>query len=57
MSVCEYCEHNVYDEEYDEYYCNVNLDEDEMARFMSGNDKECAYYKSYDEYKMVQKQN
>ena len=43
--------------ESDEYYCNVNLDEDEMARFMSGSDKECCYYKAYDEYKMVQKQN
>ncbi len=53
---CEQCEHFVYDEEYDEYFCNVSLDEDEMERYMSGTNTTCNYFKFYDEYKMVQKQ-
>ena len=54
---CEDCAYNVYDEEYEEYVCSINLDEDEMLRFLSGSDYTCPYYKFYDEYKIVQKQN
>ena len=32
---CEACAYYEYDEEEDAYYCSVNLDEDDMARFMS----------------------
>ena len=31
---CEYCSNYVYDEDYEYYVCDINLDEDEMARFM-----------------------
>ena len=27
---CDYCANYVYDDETDTYYCDVNLDEDEM---------------------------
>ena len=30
---CDFCAYNEYDEEEDEYYCSVNMDEDDMARF------------------------
>lgn len=30
---CESCMYYQYDEEYEEYFCDVNLDEDEMERF------------------------
>lgn len=56
-SNCESCEHYDYDEEWDEYVCRVDLDEDEMIRFLSGTNASCPYYKFYDEYKSVQKQN
>lgn len=56
-SNCESCEHYDYDEEWDEYVCKIDLDEDEMTRFLSGNCRSCPYYKFYDEYKSVQKQN
>ena len=46
----------VYDEECDEYYCDVNLDEDEYYRFVSSDYKECPYYRSGDEYKVVRHQ-
>ena len=35
---CEYCSNYVYDEDYEYYVCDINLDEDEMARFMSYSD-------------------
>ena len=31
---CETCWNYDYDEEYDEYYCSVNLDEDEMEKYI-----------------------
>ena len=45
-----------YDEEYDCYVCTENLDEDEMYRFISGDYKECPYYRFGDEYIIVRKQ-
>ena len=54
---CESCLYYDYDEEYDSYICTVTLDEDEAVDFMSGRNNECAYYKYYDEYKSVRKQN
>ena len=38
---CEYCSNYVYDEDYEYYVCDINLDEDEMARFMSYSDWDC----------------
>ena len=57
MAICDYCQYNSFDEETGEYYCSVDLDEDEIERFINGNDKECVFYKPFDEYKLVQKQN
>lgn len=56
-SQCDMCENYCYDEEYDEYYCDINLDEDEMMRFMSYSDYNCPYFRLYDEYRIVRKQN
>lgn len=53
---CEYCANYVYEEEYDYYVCTVNLDEDEMVRFLSGNSIQCPYFQMDDEYKIVRKQ-
>ena len=54
---CESCEYYDYDEYTESYGCMMSLDEDEQIRFMQGNTKECPYFKFYDEYKSVQKQN
>ncbi len=54
---CETCAYYDYDEYTESYACTVNLDEDEYARYTTSNNKDCPYYKFYDEYKMVQKQN
>lgn len=53
---CDYCANYVYDEETETYYCDVNLDEDEYYRFLTSNVKECPYYRSGDEYKVVRHQ-
>lgn len=54
---CETCANFIYDEETDCNYCNMDLDEDEMARFLSSSTYNCPYYDFYDEYKIVRKQN
>ena len=57
ISNCESCEFFDYDEEYGENVCSISLDEDEMIDYLSGNTRSCPYYRFYDEYKSVQKQN
>lgn len=53
---CDDCANYVYDEECDCWVCLVNLDEDEMYRFMSGTNYNCPYYSSDDEYAIARKQ-
>lgn len=35
MNKCETCVFYLYDEDYDDYVCDMDLDEDEMSRFLS----------------------
>ena len=53
---CEYCSNYVYDEEYGYYTCDVDLDEDEMGRFMTNTFQNSPYFQMNDEYKIVRKQ-
>ena len=46
-----------YDEEMGEDVCTIDLDEDEYLDYLTRNTSSCPYYKYYDEYKSVQKQN
>lgn len=52
---CETCE--FYEEDYGQASCTVSLDEDEFADFAAKNTGSCPYYRYYDEYKTVRKQN
>ena len=54
---CETCLYFDFDEEWQEEICQLSLDEDEMERLASGRYPSCPYYRFYDEYKFVQKQN
>ena len=56
MTNCDACVNYEYDEDYECYCCMVNLDEDEYYRFISTEYKECPYYRSGDEYKVVRHQ-
>ncbi|MFV0465225.1 MAG: DUF6472 family protein [Lachnospiraceae bacterium] len=53
---CDNCMYNAYDEEMEEYFCSVSLDEDEMARFLDSTYKSCPYFKNGDEYLVVKHQ-
>lgn len=53
---CEECMHYEYDDEYECYICEMDLDQDEMERFMRGNFKNCPFYEPGDEYTIVRKQ-
>ena len=56
FSSLRYLMNYFYDEECGYYVCLVNLDEDEMEKFMSSSFYNCPYYQLYDEYKIVKKQ-
>lgn len=58
MNQCETCAYYEYDEEFDEYYCSVNMDEDDYGRLVSesGGRSTCPYYRDGDEYKVVRHQ-
>ena len=54
---CNSCVNYIYDMECNYYECQVNLDEDEMGKFLSRSFDDCPYFQFYDEYKTVRKQN
>lgn len=56
MAECDTCANLVYDEEYEEYVCDVNMDEDDLARFLLDKREHCPYYYNGDEYRVVRKQ-
>ena len=56
MHECETCWYYDYDEEYDEYYCMQDLDEDEYVRIMTSQSKHCPYYRQGDDYYLARKQ-
>lgn len=56
MVNCEECMNYYYDDEEEYYTCSVQLDEDEMSRFMSGSFRDCPYYRRGDDYTIVKKQ-
>lgn len=57
QSNCETCMYFGYDEEFEEYFCEVNLDEDEMEKFLTDSFQGgCPYYRLEDEYRTVRKQ-
>ncbi|MCR5802211.1 MAG: DUF6472 family protein [Lachnospiraceae bacterium] len=53
---CDECAYNEYDEDDEEYYCSVNMDEDDYYRFLTSGYKECPYFKNGDEYAVVRHQ-
>lgn len=55
-SSCDSCVNYVYDEDYECYSCDMDLDEDEMARFMADSVRDCPYYQLDNEYLVVRHQ-
>ena len=42
---CDSCCYFMYDEELEEYVCDVNMDEDDYGRLVSEHFRECPYYR------------
>ena len=55
-SKCASCAFYLYDEEYDGYVCDINMDEDEYVRLTMDMHYECPYYRNGDDYQVVRKQ-
>ncbi len=53
---CELCSNYVYDDEYECYCCEMDLDEDEMYHFLTDEVYDCPYFSMGDEYRIVRKQ-
>ena len=53
---CEICTYYIYDEDYESYVCDKNMDEDEYIRLMTDRYFQCPFYRNGDEYAVVRKQ-
>lgn len=53
---CEECVHYDYDEELEAFVCQMDLDEDEMARFLSSSTSACPFYRRGDDYATARRQ-
>lgn len=53
---CEACGNYIYDEEFEDYACQMELDEDEYGRLMSDSHYRCPYFVFENEYSIVKHQ-
>ena len=51
---CETCLYYEYDEEYEEYCCTADIDQDDYGRILQH--QECPFWRDGDEYRVVRKQ-
>jgi len=53
---CEECVHLNYDEETDADFCSMDLDEDEMERFLRADAGRCPFYRRGGDYETARRQ-
>ena len=53
---CDTCRNYVYDEDYEYYVCEMDLDEDEMERFLRSANNACPFYRRGDDYETARRQ-
>lgn len=56
MASCDTCAYYAYDDDYEDYVCDINMDEDDYRRLVESHYKECLYYRDGDDYKVVRHQ-
>ncbi len=62
MNQCDSCAYYAYDEEYEDYFCEADMDEDDYSRLFEKRDitgsinVSCPFYRDGDEYKVVRHQ-
>ena len=55
-NICEDCVCYDYDEELESFICTMDLDEDEMERFLRGLGGDCPFYRRGGEYETARRQ-
>lgn len=53
---CTTCNYYTYDEDAEEYFCDMDMDEDDAVRLYTQPDQGCPYYCSDNEYLIVRHQ-
>lgn len=53
---CDTCAYYAYDEEYEEYFCENDMDEDDYSHLLTSGFRSCPYYRNGDEYAVVRHQ-
>jgi hypothetical protein len=56
QSSCDTCTYYTYDEDYEAYGCDINMDEDEYMKMVTDKHYNCPYYRNGDEYMVVRHQ-
>ena len=56
MTNCEACAYYSYDEDYECYICEMDLDEDERYRILTDRNGQCPYYRQGDDYTLARRQ-
>lgn len=56
MNLCDTCAYNEYDEDFEEYFCSVDMDEDDYARYLASDRPDCPHFRNGDEYAVVRHQ-
>ncbi len=52
---CEMCMNLAFDEEYEEHYCSVSMDQDEISKSRYDKSASCPYFRMGDDYTIVKK--
>lgn len=55
--ICEKCLYYVLDDDGMDYVCTMYFDEDDVEKTSYSKNKTCKFFREYDEYKTVRKQN
>ena len=53
---CDSCALCAYDDDYGDYVCEADMDEDDYGRLLTEGTAACRYYRDGDEYKVVRHQ-
>ena len=55
-NLCDTCAYLIYDEDYEDYVCDCQMDEDDYAMVLRSGHRDCPLYRNGDEYLVVRKQ-
>lgn len=53
---CDNCVYLIYDEDYEEYLCDADMDEDDYVRLRENEFKGCPFFRDGDDYRVAKKQ-